>query len=271
MGPTPDKESPTPNLILIESSLPGQELLGELDRLAECCDAGTKVVVVGHYNDVLLYRELLKRGVSEYLVAPVTPLQLMESISNLYNDPESDPVGNVIAFVGAKGGVGSSTICHNLAWSISQKIGEQCVIVDLDLPFGTLGLDFNQDPPQGVADAIFAPDLLDQALVDRLLSRCSENLSLLAAPAAGLSQRVYNIAGMTTTPEEIAAAIRRRLPDAVLDFEPDDAVDRVLASWPGAIDDSTARRDWHWRPEWDLERMADDFLATVTANAEATR
>ena len=95
--------------------------------------------------------------------------------------------------------------------------------------------------------------------------------SLLAAPAAGLSQRVYNIAGMTVTPREIAAAIRRRLPDAVLDFEPDDAVDRVLASWPGAIDDSTARRDWHWRPEWDLERMADDFLATVAAAAEANR
>ena len=95
--------------------------------------------------------------------------------------------------------------------------------------------------------------------------------SLLAAPAAGLSQRVYNIAGMTATPREIAAAIRRRLPDAVLDFEPDDAVDRVLASWPGAIDDSTARRDWHWRPEWDLERMADDFLAIVTANAEVNR
>ena len=95
--------------------------------------------------------------------------------------------------------------------------------------------------------------------------------SLLAAPAAGLSQRVYNIAGMTVTPREIAAAIRRRLPDAVLDFEPDDAVDRVLASWPGAIDDSTARRDWHWRPEWDLERMADDFLAIVTANAEVNR
>lgn len=91
---------------------------------------------------------------------------------------------------------------------------------------------------------------------------------LLAAPAAGLSQRVYNIAGMSTTPREIAAAITRRLPDAVLDFAPDDAVDRVLASWPGEIDDSTARRDWQWQPEWDLERMADDFLA---AAAEAAR
>lgn len=96
-------------------------------------------------------------------------------------------------------------------------------------------------------------------------------VSLLAAPAAGLSQRVYNIAGMTVTPGEIAAAIQHRLPDAVLDFQPDDAVDRVLASWPGQIDDSTARRDWQWRPEWNLERMTDDFLATVAADVEATR
>jgi len=91
---------------------------------------------------------------------------------------------------------------------------------------------------------------------------------LLAAPEEGLSQRVYNIAGMSTTPREIAAAITCRLPDAVLDFAPDDAVDRVLASWPGEIDDSTARRDWQWQPEWDLERMADDFLAVA---AEASR
>ena len=103
------QQSPTPNLIVIESSLPRQQMLAELDRLAESCDRGTKVVVIGHVNDVILYRELLKRGVSEYLVAPVTPLQLMESVSNLYNNPESDPVGHVFAFIGAKGGVGSST------------------------------------------------------------------------------------------------------------------------------------------------------------------
>lgn len=93
---------------------------------------------------------------------------------------------------------------------------------------------------------------------------------LLDAPAAGLSRQVYGIAGLTTTPQAIATAIRRRLPGAVLDFEPDEAVDRVLASWPGAIDDSAARGDWRWRPEWDLERMTDDFLASIAADAEAT-
>ena len=102
-------DSPTPNLIIVDSALRGSQIVSELDQLAESCDPGTKVIVIGRHNDVLLYRELLKRGVAEYLVTPVDPMGLMESISNLYNNPDTDPVGHVFAFIGAKGGVGSST------------------------------------------------------------------------------------------------------------------------------------------------------------------
>lgn len=175
-------ESPTPNLIIVDSALPGGDLLADLDRLAESCDPGTKVIVVGRHNDVILYRELLKRGVSEYLVAPTDPMELMESISNLYNNPETDPVGHVFAFVGAKGGVGSSTICHNVAWTMSELLETDVTIADLDLAFGTTGLDFNQDPVQGIADALAAPERLDDQLLDRLLTKCSERLSIFAAP-----------------------------------------------------------------------------------------
>jgi pilus assembly protein CpaE len=185
------QESPTPNLIIIESSLPRMQMLAELDQLAESCDSGTKVVIIGHMNDVILYREILKRGVSEYLVAPITPLQLMESISNLYNNPESDPVGNVLAFIGAKGGVGSSTICHNVAWTLSEALKTSVVIADLDLAFGTAGLDFNQDPLQGIADALANPERLDEVLLDRLLTKCSEQLSIFAAPV--LLDRDYDL------------------------------------------------------------------------------
>src|SRR5581483_11737520 len=127
------QESPTPNLIIVETSLPRGQMLAELDRLAHCCDAGTKVVVVGRTNDVVLYRDLLRRGVSEYLIAPITPLQLIESLSNLYNNPDTDPVGNVIAFIGAKGGVGSSTVCHNTAWAMSELLKSNVVVADFDL------------------------------------------------------------------------------------------------------------------------------------------
>jgi pilus assembly protein CpaE len=177
------QESPTPNLILIESTLPREDMLDQLDALAECCDAGTKVMIVGHVNDVVLFRELLKRGVSEYLVAPVEPLHLLESLSNLYNDPESDPVGSVIAFIGAKGGVGSSTVCHNVAWAISEHLKTNVVVADLDLAFGTAGLDFNRDPAQGIFEALQSPERFDEMLLDRLLDKCTEHLSIFAAPA----------------------------------------------------------------------------------------
>ena len=208
------QESPTPNLIMIESSLARGQMLDELDRLAECCDAGTKVIMIGRVNDVLLYRELLKRGVSEYLVAPVSPLMLMESISNLYNDPESDPVGNVIAFIGAKGGVGSSTICHNVSWTISEVLKTDVVIADLDLAFGTTGLDFNQDPVQGIADALSSPERLDEMLLDRLLTKCSEHLSIFAAPV--VLDRDYDISADGC--DMVIDVVRQNVPFVAVDL-----------------------------------------------------
>jgi pilus assembly protein CpaE len=174
----------TPNLVILEYAQgDGAKLLSSLDELAEACDAGTKVVVIGHFNDVVLYRELLRRGVSDYMIAPITTLGFIKSVSELYHAPGAEPVGRTIAVIGAKGGVGASTIAHNLAWAISRSLGTATVIADLDLPFGTAGLNFNQDPPQGIAEAVFAPDRLDSAFMDRLLSKCSEQLHLLAAPA----------------------------------------------------------------------------------------
>ncbi len=82
------RNASTPNLIIIEFLLDRTDMLWELDRLAEVCDPGTKVVTIGHINDVLLYREVLRRGVSEYVVAPVTVPQMIESISAIYADPE---------------------------------------------------------------------------------------------------------------------------------------------------------------------------------------
>jgi pilus assembly protein CpaE len=219
------QESPTPNLIIIESSLPRMQMLAELDQLAESCDSGTKVVIIGHMNDVILYREILKRGVSEYLVAPISPLQLMESISNLYNNPDSDPVGNVLAFIGAKGGVGSSTICHNVAWTLSEALKSSVVIADMDLAFGTAGLDFNQDPMQGIADALANPERLDEVLLDRLLTKCSEQLSIFAAPV--LLDRDYDLSadgcGM------VLDVVRQNVPFVAVDLP------HVWTSWTKRI------------------------------------
>ncbi|MEO0672442.1 MAG: AAA family ATPase, partial [Pseudomonadota bacterium] len=208
------EESPTPNLILIESAADRDTVLAEIDALAECCDSGTKVLVVGHVNDVVLYRELIRRGVSEYLVAPITPIQLMEAISGLYNDPDADPIGNVIAFVGAKGGVGSSTLSHNVAWTISELLRSNVVVVDLDLAFGTTGLDFNQDPVQGIAEALSAPERLDEVLLDRLLTKCSDNLSIFAAPV--VLDRDYDISPEAC--DTVIDVVRQNVPYVIVDL-----------------------------------------------------
>jgi pilus assembly protein CpaE len=177
------REAPTPNVIVIESTQDRKALLEHLDGLSEYCDAGTKVVIVGKVNDIALYRELMSRGISEYLIAPFGVVDFVRAISELYAVAGAQPLGRVISFFGAKGGVGASTIAHNVGWSISRDFDIATIIADMDLGFGTAGLDFNQDPPQGIADAIYAPDRLDGNLVDRLLSKCTEKLSILAAPA----------------------------------------------------------------------------------------
>ena len=177
------RAAPTPNIIVLEAVADPATLVSHLESLSESCDAGTKVVVIGHVNDVQLYRDLIRRGVSEYLIAPLEPLDVLRTLSELYVAPEARNLGRVIAVMGAKGGVGASTVAHNVSWAIARNLDASTVIVDLDIAFGTAGLNFNQDPPQGIAEAVFAPERLDSNLLDRLLSRCSDNLALLAAPA----------------------------------------------------------------------------------------
>ncbi|MDP4022786.1 AAA family ATPase [Methylobacterium sp. NEAU 140] len=178
------RHAPTPNVVVIEMQGARSRPIECLDALAEVCDEGTRVLVIGHVNDVALYRQLIQRGVSDYLMAPVDPLVLIAAISHLFAAPGVKPIGRTVAVYGVRGGIGASTVAHNFAWSLARAQGVQTVIADLDIAFGTASLDFNQDPPQGIAEAVFAPERLDAALVERLLSKCSDTLSLLSAPAS---------------------------------------------------------------------------------------
>ncbi|MEP7030017.1 MAG: CpaE family protein [Pseudolabrys sp.] len=207
------RTSPTPNVIFIEAEQRGDDILNKLDQLAEVCDAGTRVVVVGRVNDVALYRELTRRGVSDYMISPIGTIDVVRSICGLFTSPDAKPVGRIIAVVGAKGGVGASTVAHNIAWAIAKDLALDSVVTDLDLAFGTAGLDYNQDPPQGVADAVFSPDRIDTAFVDRLLSKCTDHLSLLAAPAT--LDRVYDFGAEAF--DSILDSLRSSIPCIVLD------------------------------------------------------
>jgi pilus assembly protein CpaE len=205
--------SPTPNLIILETSAEPRNLLAELAPLAEVCDPSTRVVLIGRYNDISLYRDLVRNGISEYLVAPVAMADMMAAISSIFVDPDAEPLGKSIAFVGAKGGVGSSTIAHNCAFGISNLFSTETILADLDLAFGTANIDFDQDPTQGIAEAVFAPERLDEVFLDRLLTKCSDHLSLLAAPS--LLDRAYDFETGAFLP--VIEILQRSAPMAVLD------------------------------------------------------
>jgi pilus assembly protein CpaE len=178
------KTNPTPNLILVETSLPPAEIPAALLRLAEVCDAATRLIVLGHANDVVLYRELIRSGVSEYIVLPASASQIVTAITDLFAADGAAPIGRTIGFVSAKGGAGGSTVAHNVAWSISQNLRQDVLILDMDLAFGTAGLNFNQDPPHGLADAISANTKMDQTMLDRLMSKAASHINLLTAPVS---------------------------------------------------------------------------------------
>jgi pilus assembly protein CpaE len=206
------RTAPTPNVIILETES-RNDILSGLDQLATVCDSGTRVIVIGRINDIGLYRELVRRGVSDYVIAPINALDVVRSICGLFSSPEAKAVGRIIAIVGAKGGVGASTIAHNVAWAMARDLTLDSVVADLDLAFGTAGLDYNQDPPQGIADAVFSPDRVDTAFIDRLLSKCTDHLSLLAAPAT--LDRVYDF-GVEAF-DSIFDTLRATMPCIVLD------------------------------------------------------
>jgi pilus assembly protein CpaE len=189
-------------------------LLQKLDRLAEVCEEGTKVVVIGVANDIALFRELMRRGVSEYMVAPVTPLQLTQTIASLYVDPSKPFAGRMVAVIGAKGGVGASTVAHNLAWAMAERCQANTTLVDLDLSFGTTALDFNHEPQQTIADALLSPERVDEVLLDRLLTKHTERLMLFSAPAT--LDREYEIE--PSAYEMVIDRVRRTAPFVVLDL-----------------------------------------------------
>ncbi|MCB1440922.1 MAG: AAA family ATPase [Nitratireductor sp.] len=206
--------APTPNLIMVESHKTNPALMEELGRLAEVCDPDTKVVVIGHHNDILIYRELISNGVSDYLVAPIAMADIMNTVSDIFVNPENGPIGRVVAFVGAKGGCGSSTICHNVAWAISTRYKVDTLIADMDLAFGTANINLDQDPPQGIAEAVFSSERVDDILLDRLLAKCAEHLNLLAAPST--LERTYDFQQEAFYP--IIETAQRSSPHVVLDI-----------------------------------------------------
>ena len=204
----------TPQLILVETDDSGDELFDKLDRLAENCDAGTQVLLVGSNNDIVQYRSLISGGVSDYLLRPLSTGALIDAVERIFVDPNAPSMGKTIAVFGAEGGVGASTVAQNLVWAIGDQLDEDVILVDLDLCFGTDAFAFNLEVNQGVEDMLAAPERVDEQLYDRFILRHNERIGILGSRAS-----LGNVSDIDSNAlEQVLNFVRQQAAFVVLDL-----------------------------------------------------
>lgn len=182
-APSYYKDKHTPQVLIVEDTGDDTKMLADLGHLAEVCDPSTHVVIIGQLNDISLYRKLMNEGISAYLLTPVSSKQILDTFDEILGDPDSVPKGKVYSFYGVRGGVGSSTLAHNCAWTLAQMQKDETVaLLDLDLIFGTASIDYNVDAKRGITDALSQASRLDSILLEKFMIKYDDNLMILTAP-----------------------------------------------------------------------------------------
>jgi len=171
-----------PELLIVETQAHGEALFEELNGLADVCQPGTRVIIVGAENDINLFKSLIEQGISQYFVDTVTGEELKAAIMDAFADKSATAKSRTIAFAGLRGGVGSSVLAHNVAFELATLYDEDVILVDLDIPFGTAALSYNIQPQQTIADALSQAGSIDEPLLLRYLEAGSKNVSILCAP-----------------------------------------------------------------------------------------
>ncbi len=157
----------------------------EVHRLADVCEPGVSVIVIGERNEVGLYRDLLQAGVAEYIVKPLTPDLIAKALSTVVLGADAAPIsrklGKLIAFVGARGGVGTSTMAVNLSWYLANRHARRVALLDLDLHNGVCSLLLNLPPSSGLRDALENPMRVDSLFLERTMTPHGERLFVLGS------------------------------------------------------------------------------------------
>jgi pilus assembly protein CpaE len=182
--------SASPNILLVDLSESGDPL-NDINALAEVCEPGTVVIAVGQVNDVRLYRDLLASGIHDYLLKPLSPGTVRDTLAQaqaVFAAPRTPEGGAAkshlaTAVIGTRGGVGASTLATSLAWLFSADDKLPTALLDLDIHFGTGALCLDLEPGRGLTDAIENPSRIDGLFIERAMIRANDNLAILSAEA----------------------------------------------------------------------------------------
>ena len=182
--------SASPNILMVDLSESGDPL-NDINALAEVCEPGTVVIAIGQVNDVRLYRDLLASGIHDYLLKPLSAGAVRDALNSAQavfaapksGDNEAVKSHITTAVIGARGGVGASTLATSLAWLFATDHKMPTALLDLDVHFGTGALSLDLEPGRGLTDAIDNPSRIDGLFIERAMIRANDNLAILSAEA----------------------------------------------------------------------------------------
>ncbi len=178
------REGYNPRVLILDLS-DSAAPIAELSAARTVGGGELKIVAFGTVNDVGLFRDLLAAGATDYLVKPVSREGLTAALQNQNaSAANGSGLGEVVAFVGCRGGVGATTTAVSCAWLLGEQRKQRTALVDLDLHFGTVGLKLDTDPGSGLCEALEQPSRIDALFVERAMIKLSETLRMLAAEAA---------------------------------------------------------------------------------------
>ncbi|MGE5269782.1 MAG: AAA family ATPase [Thiohalocapsa sp.] len=179
------REGAAPRILILDLS-DSAAPIAELSAARSIGGPDLRILALGTVNDVGLFRDLLAAGASDYLVKPVSREALAIGLEKRSTSTAGGGagLGQVVAFIGSRGGVGTTTAAVAFAWLLAEQHKENTVLVDLDLHFGTVALNLDADPGSGLCEALEQPSRIDALFVDRATVKVSETLRTLAAEAA---------------------------------------------------------------------------------------
>ena len=174
----------SPNTLIVD--ITGIDLpVSQIRALEEVCEPGVVVIAIGARNEIGLYRDLLQAGVSEYVVKPLNAQLLSRALSAGPRAGATTPIhlklGTMVAVIGARGGVGATTLAVNLAWHLASRQSRRVALVDLDLQNGDCALALNIKPTPGLREALVNPARIDNTLLERVMTPVESRLFVLSS------------------------------------------------------------------------------------------
>jgi len=207
----------SPNILIVD--IGGVDLpISKVSELADVCEPGVAVVAIGNRNEIGLYRDLLRAGVTDYVVKPLNPQLLAKALaSGRAHTGEGSSIhkklGTLVAFVGARGGVGTTTLAVNTAWYLANRQSRRVALVDLDLQNGDCALALDIKPTSGLREALANPLRIDNTLLERVLAPVGERLFVLSSEEP-LSEDLHFTA---VAVETLVSALREQFHYVILD------------------------------------------------------